>query len=440
MQNTSHLATILQHALTHAKKQGIDQAAASLVCELGFSVAARMGDVETLEHHQGKALDVTVYHQQRSGSASTTDLSLPAVQAAVEKACAISRYTGEDTFSGLADADLMAYDYPDLQLYHPWSVTPEQAIDLAIRCETLARQHDERIKQSEEATVSTYDIFRCYGNTHGFQGSYWKSEHSIHCSVIAEADNHMERESEYTIARDSTQLTAIEVLAQQVAEKTLARLGARRLKTQRCPVIFHAEVARGLFGHFIAAISGVNLYHDNSFLCHQLHQTIFPTAITIYQDPHQIGDMGSTPFDAEGVRTQPISYVDQGVLVNYSLGSYSARKLGMKTTGNSGGVYNLHVKSSATDFQALLQQMGTGLLVMDLMGQGVHILTGNYSRGATGFWVENGVIRYPVHEITIAGNLKDMFKNIVAIANDVDYRGNIKTGSVLITEMTVAGE
>lgn len=438
--DTQRLQSIAQQTLERANKQGADQVEVSIQCETGYTVTARKGDVETLEHHQGNALDITVYQQQRSGSAATTDFSSHAIAATVDKACAVSQYTSQDLFSGLAAVELMAHNYPDLKLHHHWNLSPEKAIAMAIQCETIARERDKRIKQTEGASVSTYDVFTLYANSHGFMGDYWCSKHSIHCGVVAEENGQMERDYEYTITRDPMELVSIEEIAKQAADKTLRRLGAKRLKTQRCPVIFHAKEAKGLLGHFVSAISGANLYRQTSFLCDQLNQRIFPEHITIYQKPHLTGAIGSAPFDDEGVMTKLLDFVRAGILVNYCLGSYSAKKLGMKTTGNAGGVHNLLIHHSNKNLASLLRQMDRGLLVTELMGQGVNLLTGNYSRGAFGFWVENGEIQYPVHEITIAGNLKEMFKSVVAVANDVDHRGNIKTGSILLEEMTVAGE
>lgn len=434
------LQALAARVLTHAKKLGSEQAEMSATLETGFSVTARVGDVETLEHHQNQNLDITVYKNQRCGSASTSDFSLTAIQVAVEKACAMAQFTGEDVYLGLADRDLMANDYPDLKLYHPWKITPKEAVAMAIHCETLATQQDKRIKHSEGATINTFDTHEMYANSHGFFGDYLKSGHSISCTLVAEQHDEMAREYEYTLARDPANLLDYEKIAKRAAEKTLQRLGAKRLTTQRCPVIFHAPVACSLLGNFTNAIAGVTLYRGISFLVDHLEKALFPESITIQQHPHAMGAIGSAPFDDDGVKTQKINYVQDGVLVNYCLGTYSGRKLGMKSTGNAGGVHNVVMNHADKSLSDLFKEMGTGLFVTELIGQGVNIVTGSYSRGAFGFWVENGEIQYPVHEITIASNLKDMFKGFVRVANDVDHRRNIKTGSILIDQMMVAGE
>jgi PmbA protein len=429
----------IRRLLDQAKKLGADQAEVVASIESGYAVNARMGDVETLEHHQEKNLQITVYQDQRTGSASTSDLSVDALMAALTKACAIARYTEQDACAGLADAALMATHYPDLHLSHVWHLAPKQAIEMAIQCDNLARAQDKRIKNSDGASISTYAAYDIYANSHGFIGSFTSSEHAISCSVIAETKNEMQRDYEYTIARDAKKLQSLEWVAQQAASNSIKRLGARKIHTQQCPIIFHSKVAKSLLGNFVAAISGYNLYRHTSFLCNHLNKTIFPQHINIYQDPHLLGEMGSAPFDDEGVATKKIDYIKNGILQNYILGSYSARKLGLQTTGNAGGVFNLFINHGDKDLTQLCKTMGTGLLVTELIGQGVNLMTGDYSRGAFGFWIENGEIQYPVEEITIAGNLRDMFQGIQLIGNDVDNRGNIKTGSILLDRMTVAG-
>lgn len=429
----------IRRLLDQAKQLGADQAEISASIESGFSVNARLGDVETLEHHQEKNLQITVYRDHRSGTTSTSDLSADALQSALTKAFAIANYTEQDACAGLADAALMATHYPDLQLSYPWDLTPKQAIDMAIQCDQVARAQDKRIKNSEGASVSTDQAYEIYANSHGFIGTCHSSQHSMSCSVIAETKKEMQRDYEYTVARDAKKLHSVEWVGQQAAMNTINRLGARKIHTQRCPIIFHSRVARGLLGNFVSAISGYQLYRRMSFLCDQLGSTLFPKEINIYQDPHLIGEMGSSPFDDEGVATKKIDYVKRGVLQSYVLGSYSARKLGLQTTGNSGGVFNLFINHSDDDLPALCKTMGTGLMVTELIGQGVNLMTGDYSRGAFGFWIDKGEIQYPVEEITIAGNLRDMFLGIQQIGNDVDHRGNIKTGSILVDQMTVAG-
>lgn len=439
-ENQKQLQSLAEQILTHATHLGADQAEVTASLETGFSATARQGDVETIEHHQNRSLDITVYREHRAGTVSTSDFSSDAIEAAVKKACSIVEFTGKDSYLGLPDRDVLAYDYPDLDLFHHWDITPKNAIDLAISCEAAAVNQDKRINHSEGATVNTFDTLEMFANTNGFFGAYRKSEHSLSCSLVAEENGDMARDHEYTLSRDPSELLDPQTIANRVVEKTLRRLGSRRLKTQRCPVIFHAPVAKTLLGHFVSAITGVNLYRGISFLLNQLEKPIFPESITICQNPHAKGEIGSTPFDDDGVKTKQINYVEDGVLVNYSLGTYSGRKLGMKTTGNSGGVHNLVINHADKNLKHLLKDMGTGLLVTELIGQGVSVVSGDYSRGAFGFWVENGEIQYPVHEITIASNLKEMFKSIQCVANDVDHRGNVKTGSILLESMMVAGE
>jgi PmbA protein len=430
----------LSRILEHARHRGMDAAEAYLLTETGFSVTARHAEVETVEHHQAKTLQVTVYQDQRTGAATTSDLSMEAILAAVDKACAIAHYAGQDPYAGLAEPQFLAENYPDLQLYHHWNLTAAQAIDIAIECDTVAREQDSRITDAEGSSVSTYDSFKMYGNTQGFIGCYPQSLQTISCGVVAQSGEKMQRDHEYTTARSAADLDNPVMIAKQAAQKVLQRLDTRRLTTRRCPVIFHAPQAKGLLSSFIGAISGRNLYQKASFLLDSLGKTIFPEFIHIYQEPHLIGGMGSAPFDLEGVRTQDLDYIKDGVLQSYVLGSYSARKLNLQTTGNSGGVFNLGISHNNLDLAALLKKMDTGLLVTELMGQGTNLVTGAYSRGAMGFWVEHGEIQYPVDEITVAGQLQNMFANLVAVANDTDNRGSIRSGSILINEMTIAGE
>lgn len=430
----------LQKILEQARHRGMDAAEAEFSLETGFSVRARRAQVETVEYHQSKAMQVTVYQDYRSGTATTSDLSLEAILAAVDKACAIAGYSGRDIYAGLAEAEYLAKNFPDLKLYHHWDITPAQAIDMAIECETVAREQDSRITDAESASVGTYDSFKLYGNTAGFLGSYPQSLQTISCGVVAQSGDKMQSDHEYTTARSASDLDSPVFIGRAAAQKVLRRLDSRRLTTRRCPVIFLAPAAKGLLGHFISAISGQNLYQKSSFLLDHLGKPVFPAFIHIHQEPHLIGGLGSVPFDLEGVATRDVDYINAGILQSYVLGSYSARKLGLKTTGNAGGVFNLGITHSDLDLAGLLKKMGSGLLVTDLMGQGINLVTGSYSRGAAGFWVENGEIQYPVDQITIAGQLQNMFANLVAIANDTDFRGSIRTGSILIDEMTVAGE
>jgi len=437
---TERLVQIVQQCLDLAKRKGADEAEAAVSDETGFGITVRNGDVETLEHHQEKGLAITVYKNKCSGTASASDLSASAIEAAVEKACTIAQYSGADEFSGIPDRENLAFDYPDLQLCHPWDITPAKAIESAIECERIALEQDKRITQAEGVDVSTYDSFHVFANSHGFIGHYPRTRHSMSCSLLAEADGVKQRDYEYTTSRRADDLDDVALIAKQAAAKTVSRLGAQKIKTQTCPVLFHFQMAKGLLGALMGAISGGSLYRRSTFLLDHLNKRVFPEFVHIYQQPHLMEASGSAPFDHEGVKTQRLEYIKEGILNSYVLGTYSARKLGMQTTGNSGGVFNLTIEPSEHNLQALMQQMGTGLLVTELMGQGVNIVTGDYSRGAFGYWIENGEVAYPVHEITIAGNLKDMFANLVAIANDVDTRGNVRTGSILLDQMTIAGQ
>jgi len=438
-QSRGELETIVAAILAEAKRRGASAAEAGVNAEGGLSVTVRLGEVETVEHNRDKGLGVTVYFGQRKGSASTSDFSGEAIRETVGAACAIARYTAEDPCAGLADAALMARDIPDLDLHHPWEPDAEHAIALAEECEAAAQAVDKRITNSEGATVSSHAGYRVYGNSHGFMGAYPSSRHSVSCAVIADDGHGMQRDYWYTVARDKRDLETVRSVGQRAGDRTVKRLGGRRLSTRQSPVLFVAEVAGGLFGNFIRAIRGESLYRKASFLLDQLGQPVFPSFIHIHEQPHIKKALGSSPFDGEGVATRARDIVAAGVLQSYVLDSYSARKLGMQTTGNAGGVHNLTIDSGPHDFAALLKEMGTGLLVTEMMGMGVNIVTGDYSRGAAGFWVEDGAIQYPVEEITIAGNLRDMFMGIAAVGNDVDMRGSTRTGSVLIERMTIAG-
>lgn len=432
------LKSDILYFLEDAEKQ-VDQIEVSAVIEIGFSVDVRLGDVETFEQHHKNSLNVTVYHQQRTGNVSTSNLSLKSIKQVFHKASVMSKFSQEDACTGLANVDEMAIDYQDLKLFYPWIITKREAINLAIECETIAKNQDSRI-QSKRVNVSTYSIFKIYANSHGFIGYYPSTLHSVSCELIAKQNRLMQCGYDYTIARNPKKLLSTEIIAKKTVEKTISRLGARRLSTRQSPVIFHALVASSLIRFLIAAINGSNLYRGASFLQNQLHQQIFPEFITIYQNPHLPSEIGSMPFDENGVKTQKINYIENGILTNYVLGTYSARKLGMKSTGNSGGVYNVFITNSNKNLNDLLQQMQHGLLLTELMGQSVDLTTGNYSQGAFGFWVEKGEIQYPVEEITVASNLKDMFKRIQYIGNDIDSRSNIKTGSILIENMIIAGK
>jgi len=432
---------IIESAMAEAKAQGATAAEASVGIETGLSVSVRMGDVETLEYHHDKGLGVTVYIGNSKGSANTSDLSIEAIRAAVRAACGIARHTAADKYSGIADRELLAWNYPDLDLCHPWDVTAEQAVELALECENVARGFDPRIVNSEGSSVSTHQGFHVYGNSHGFVGAYPSTRHSLSCTVIGEdASGGMQRDYWYSTSRRSSEMESAADVGRRAAERTVARLDARRLPTGQVPVLFASEVASGLVGHFLRAVGGGSLYRKTTFLLDSLGTQVFPDWLHMYEEPHISGALGSAPFDSDGVATNARDLVRGGVLQGYILDVYSARRLGMKTTGNAGGVHNLTVEGGKLDRDALMKQMNRGLLITELMGQGVNGVTGDYSRGASGFWVENGEIQYPVEEITVAGNLKDMYKNIVAVGNDIDPRRSMKVGSILVEKMTVAGE
>ncbi len=429
----------VRELLNEARRQGASAAEAGLSTERGLSVTARLGDVETIEHHKDQGLGVTVYFGQRKGTASTTDLAPQAVKQTVEAACRIARYSTEDECAGLPDVERLASEFVDLDLNHPWELSADEAVDLTIECEAAARDFHSEISNSEGASVDTHQGIRVFGNSLGFIHGLRSTRHSLSCSVLAQRGKSMQRDYWYTVSRSNEQLESANHVGKKAAERTLRRLEARTLSTRQCPVIYSAEVASSLIGHFIAAIRGGSLYRKSSFLLDKLDQQIFPPFIHIHEQPHLKGALGSTCYDSEGVACGARDIVRDGVLQSYVLSSYSARKLGLQTTGNAGGVHNLSVDSTGSDQQALLKEMGTGLLVTELMGQGINIVTGDYSRGAAGFWVENGEIQYPVEEITVAGNLNNMFANIVAVGDDVDLRSNTRTGSILIQEMTIAG-
>ena len=443
MQNQEEIdrfENILQDLLIEAKKQGATDAEAGLNIESGLAVTARLGDVETIEHHREQGLGVTVYIGKRKGSASTTDLNTASIKETVSAACSIARYTSEDDYAGLPDKDRLAKDFPDLDLYYPWSVSADEATSLAIACEDAARSWHKEISNSEGATVNSHQGLRIMGNTLGFFHGYSTTRHSLSCSVIGQRGDSMQRDYWYSVARNAENLESVVEVGKKAAERTIRRLESRSLSTRNCPVLYSSEIASGLIGSLIGAVSGGNLYRKSSFLLDSLGKKIFPEFIHIHEQPHLRNALGSAPYDAEGVATRNRDIVVDGVLRSYVLSSYSARKLGMETTGNAGGVHNLTIDAGDKDFEGLLTQMNTGLLVTELIGHGVNMVTGDYSRGAAGFWVENGEIQYPVEGITIAGNLKDMFMGIVAVGNDIDYRSNIRTGSILVDQLAIAGE
>ena len=439
---TTPLEDIAALALTEARRLGASQSEADVSVSQGLSVSVRLNEVDTLEYQRDRGLGVTVYFGQRKGSASTADLAAAAVRETVEKACAIAKYTAADPYAGLVEPQFLAQEVPDLDLDHPWELAPERAIELARECEAAGLALDARLANSEGASVSSQRHTGVYGNSLGFLHGYSATSHSLSCSLVAQSGDDMQRDYWFTVARDPAELEAAQTIGRIAGERALARLGARRLTTRKVPVAFTPDLARGLFRHFIGAISGTSQYRKSSFLLDAAGEQVFPAFLTMQERPHIMKALASSPFDQEGAATHDRELVQDGVLQGYVLGSYSARRLGLKTTGNAGGVHNLLVSagSRALAPAQFLQRLGTGLLVTELMGQGVNGVTGDYSRGASGYWVEGGALAYPVHEITIAGNLKPMYRDIVALGDDVDVRGGIRTGSVLLAEMTVAGE
>jgi PmbA protein len=430
----------MEDLLAEAKAQGATAAEAGISIETGLSVTVRLGEVETLEYNRDKGLGITVYLDHRKGSASTTDFSLEAMRETVRAACSIACYAAEDPCTGLAPASRMAWNYPDLDLYHPWDIGTEEAIEVARRCEDTARSTDARIVNSEGASFASHQGLRVYGNSHGFIGGFASTRHSLSCSVLGEDESGLQRDYWYASARRASELESPEQIGLKAAQRTLNRLGARRLPTCEAPVLFAAEVAGSLLGHLVAAIRGGALYRRASFLLDHLDKQVFPAHVRIHEQPRLMRGFGSSPFDSEGVATTDHDLVSEGILRCYVLDSYSACRLGLETTGDAGGVRNLTIDPGKHDRSGLLRLMDTGLLVTELMGMGVNTVTGDYSRGAAGFWVENGAVQYPVQEITVAGNLRDMFQNFIEVGSDVDTRGNIRTGSLLFKTMTIAGE
>ena len=406
----------------------------------GLSVSTRLQEIENVEFTSDGALGISVYLGQQKGNASTSDLSEEAIKNTVEAALAIAKYTSPDDCTGLADKELMAFEAPDLELYHGASVDVEQATKLALEAEKSALEYDAKIVNSNGASFNSHTGVRVYGNTHGMLQSYLSSRYSLSCSVIGGELDQLENDYEYTVSREFDALSSADWVGQNCAKKVIARLNPQKLSTREVPVIFLNDVATGLISHLTGAISGGSLYRKSSFLLDHLGKQVLPDWFQISERPHLLKRLASTPFDSEGVRTQDLEIIQDGVLQTYLLTSYSGRKMGMQSTGHAGGIHNWLVKPNLTGgLTALLRQMGTGLLVTDVMGQGVNIVTGDYSRGAAGFWVENGEIQYPVAEITIAGQLQDMLKNIVAVADDVEHRSNIQTGSILLDKMKISG-
>ena len=406
----------------------------------GLSVSTRLQEIENVEFTNDGALGISVYLGQQKGNASTSDLSEEAIKNTVEAALAIAKYTSPDDCTGLADKELMAFEAPDLALYHGASVDVEQATKLALEAEKSALEYDAKIVNSNGASFNSHTGVRVYGNTHGMLQSYLSSRYSLSCSVIGGELDQLENDYEYTVSREFDALSSADWVGQNCAKKVIARLNPQKLTTREVPVIFLNDVATGLISHLTGAISGGSLYRKSSFLLDHLGKQVLPDWFQISERPHLLKRLASTPFDSEGVRTQDLEIIQDGLLQTYLLTSYSGRKMGMQSTGHAGGIHNWLVKPNLTGgLTALLRQMGTGLLVTDVMGQGVNIVTGDYSRGAAGFWVENGEIQYPVAEITIAGQLQDMLKNIVAVTDDIEHRSNMQTGSILLDKMKISG-
>jgi PmbA protein len=435
------LRDIVAFALQEAKTAGATQAEADVSLQQGLNVTVRLGEVETIEYQRDRALGITVYFNGAKGSASSADLRPEAVRTMVAKACSIATFTARDEYAGLADAADMARDVPDLDLYHPWQLTPEAAIAMATACEAAGMAVDARLTNSEGASVSTHRGVRVYGNSHGFLAGYPSTSHSISCVLLAQDGDDMQRDYWYTSSRAPEGLDDLQQVGRRAGQRAIARLGARQITTRKAPVLFAADIARGFFGHLVAAVRGSSQYRKSSFLLDAAGSQVLPQFVQMQERPHLPRAMASSPFDAEGVTTRDRELVRDGVLQGYVLGSYSARKLGLHTTGNAGGIHNLLVTSSAglLDLPALFARMGSGLYVTELMGQGVNGVTGDYSRGATGFWVENGELAYPVHEVTVAGNLKSMYRGVQALGSDIDVLGAIRTGAVLVDEVTIAG-
>lgn len=438
---SQELREVSELALTLAKKHGATTADVSLSKGAGLSVEIHMGNVDKLEYHRDQGLSLSVYIGQHQGSATTGDLSPQAIEDTVKAACNIAKFTGEDEYTGLADADLMVGEVDDLDLYHPWDLEAEQAIEITKECEQVALEHDKRIINSDGASISTYSGVSLKANTHGFTGVIPSSRHSISCSVIGQEPGKegMQRDYWYSSSRLSDKLESAKDIGREAAERTLKRLNSQQISTRQSNILYSPQMARSIIGHFTGAISGGSQYRKATFLLDCVDDKVFPEFIRLHEQPHIPQAFGSRYFDKEGVATENRDIVTDGIVQNYIMSSYSARQLGLKTTANSGGTHNLTLDSTGQDFDEMLKLLGTGFLVTELIGSGVNGMTGDYSRGAAGFWVENGEIQYPVEEVTVAGNLKDMFKNIVAVGNDVDYRGGMRTGSILIEGMTIAG-
>ena len=430
----ARVATILEEA----KRRGASAAEVSVSEDAGLSLGVRLGEIETLEFNKDRGFSITVYFGKRKGSASTSDATPAAIAETVEAACNIARFTEEDPCNGLADAELMARNLPDLDLHHPWHVAVDEVKALALACEGAARGYDARIVNSEGASVNSHQGCRVYGNSNGFLGSFRSSRHSVSCAVIAADEKGMQRDYWYTLSREPGALESGDAVGREAARRSVARLGARSVPTGRYPVLFSPQMAMSLVSHLLGALSGGALYRKASFLTESMGRAVMPKGLSVLERPHIPRALASAGFDADGVATFDKAIVDDGIVASYLLGSYSARRLGLATTANSGGTHNILLVGDAQPVDALIAKVGRGLLVTEMMGQGVNLVTGDYSRGVAGFWIDGGTIAHAADEITIAGNLKDMLLGIVGIGTDVDLRGGIRTGSILIDAMTVA--
>ena len=438
--SADQLRQIATDVLDYARSRGATSAETEVSEGAGQTVTARQGEVETIEYNRDKGIGVTTYVGQKRGHSSTTDFAPQAIRDAVDAALSIARFTAVDDCAGLAEPDTLARDIPDLDLWHPWDMPVERAIELAQSCEAAGYACDARLTNSEGATVSTQGAHFIYANSLGFMAGFPSSRHGVWCSLVAGKNDDMHREDWYETSRDAAELPDVVSVGRRAGERAVKRLGARKIATTQAPVLFEAPIAAGLLGHFVSAVSGGNLYRKTSYLTDCMGKEIFSRLVNVRERPHLVKGLASTPFDDEGVATQAREVVKDGVVQGYFLGTYSARKLGMKSTGNAGGNHNLELGDTGFDFAGMLKALGTGLLVTELMGHGINNVTGDYSRGAAGFWVEKGEIAYPVQEITIAGNLKDMFRGITAVGNDVVRRASRYCGSILIDRMTIAGD
>ncbi len=433
------LNTLVENILSEAKRQGADQAEVSVSIDAGLSVSVRKGELEQLEFNQDRGFGITLYVGQRKGSASTTDSSADAIRDTVAAAKNIATHTQDDPCNGLADPSLMPESLPDLDLFYSWDVEPEEATELAKICERAGLDSDPRLTNSDGAQVTTQQSMRIYGNSHGFIGGYSGTRHGLSCVLIGEDDAGMQRDHWYTVARDALDLEGAEQVGKHAAQRTVARLSPRNAPTGTFPVLFAPTMAGGLVGHLIGALSGGALYRKASFMLDSMGDLVLPTWMSLTEHPHLLKSLGSANFDGDGVATREKSFVADGVVTSYILSTYSARKLQTQTTANAGGVHNLDVEGPQAPVEQLIKQMGTGLLVTELMGQGINGVTGDYSRGAAGFWIEGSEIAYPVAEVTIAGNLRDIYSNIAGLGDDVDYRGNVRSPSILVESMMLAG-